>query len=251
MSFFDSFLKDLEGADLAVFDIDNTIVRGRVANSVSSLIREERSFGRTRNYLRGICGEAEVALGTVIKSISKSVVNSENWGLNKVLEILGNARISRDRIEKASENYYDTHKVSGFEDLKDILRKDYDTDMYLSSWSADVFVTPVARKVGAVGSTSQRTKYLNDCPIGLGVVLKSDEGKFIQTYTDLNEMGYSLKNSIYFGDGYNYTPFRGHVKQLISSPLAKPELKRVANFKLNRFTHDYSWLANQLKNSAY
>jgi len=242
----DEFIKNVESAELAVFDVDGVIVYGRIANSLKYLIEEERG---NENYWRGILGGLNIVIGTRLIGSYRPKIDADNWGLKKAIETIGKAGIGKDRIQKASEKYYERKKIEGIDDLVGTLKDDFDLDIYISTTSADLFIEPLVKKIGAVGFTSQETLYNDDVPIGINLRIEHSVDKYIETLNDVKSMNYDLTNSVFFGDSSSDLYFKDNVKSFVASPLAKPEVRRVADLKLDEI-HNYFWLSDELKNSA-
>ena len=242
----DEFIKNVESAELAVFDVDNVIVRGRIASSLGYLIGEERG---NENYWKAVYGAVVTIIGTTVIGSYGSKMEAENWGLRKAIDTIGEAGIEKDKIQRASEKYYERKKIEGIDDLVGTLKDDLDLDIYISTTSADIFIEPLVKKIGAVGFTSQETLYNNNIPIGIKLRMKSPVDKYVETSNDIKNMNYNLKNSIYFGDSSNDLYFKDNVKSFVASPFAKAEVRRVADLRLDE-RHNYFWLNDELKNSA-
>ncbi|MCD6478067.1 MAG: HAD family hydrolase [Candidatus Aenigmarchaeota archaeon] len=248
----DKIIKKIKDSEIVIFDVDNTIVDGRMANSALYLIDEEKERRNIKNYVIGIFGGLEVMIGT--KLISKlhpeNEIRAENWGLNKTLKILGKAGIKKERIQKAAEKYYEKHKIEGIEDLVETFKDDYGLHIWISSSGADIFLEPVVKKLGAIGFTSNMTGYSDEIPKKLFPRIRTPEERLKQTHNDIiYHVGYSLPKSIYIDDSITGLPFKDLVNVFISSPLAQPEVRRVADIELNK-ENGYLWLNEQLKYSS-
>jgi len=248
----DRYFEKIENSEVVIFDVDDSIVEGRIANSALYLIEEEKERGNFKNYLRGIFGGLEVVAGTnlIEKIHPKNKIKAENWGLNKTLKTLGKAGIKKERIQSAVERYYEEHKIEGIEDVVETFKDDYGLDIWISSGSADVFLEPVVKKMGAAGFTSNMTEYRDGIPRKLFPRISTPEERLKQTHNDtIYHAGYSLLKSIYVDNSETGLPFKDLVSVFISSPLAQHEVRRVADIKLSK-ENGYPWLNEQLKNNA-
>ncbi|MCK4635157.1 MAG: hypothetical protein KAT37_04775 [Candidatus Aenigmarchaeota archaeon] len=231
----------IEDSELQIWDYDGVIGEVRIANCLFGIIMEEKKRGNKKNYRRGIRGGLKVMAGTKIMS-PFSQMYAENWGLKKAIEIVGNTdpEIGKERIQEAALQRHENYKLSGVEAVIETLREDYGLDFYISSTSADIFIEPVAKKLGAVGFTTQEVFYEGENPKGVKLRVRN---KYEVTKNDLEEKGYSVKNSVYFGDGPSDLEFKGNSKLFFASPLAKPPVRRVADFQID----DYRNFNRELK----
>ena len=240
--------KDFDDKKAMVFDIDNTIVTGRIANSALYLISEERKKGNWGNFIGGIWNGAKIAAETKVKGYFGDKVIVENDGLRHCVKTLGKSGITKKEIHHASEKYVDRHAISGIFDLVDTLKKDYGLEPHISSLTADTFAEPIAKKFDC-DFTTQKIIYDGDIPYDLEVRMVSPLEKLTETRDDLSEKGISMKDVIYFGDSesdiFFMNSYHGAGMFICSPKTTDRKIRKNSDIKLN-WDYDYDWLNDEL-----
>ncbi len=238
----ESFFSRCDKIDTAIFDVDNTAVKGRMSNCARYLLDEEKNSGRLDNVVRGLYAGSRIMVGTKIRG---DTVSSDNWGLGKFIRTLEKSGIEKERVQNSAGYYFEKNKLPGFTDLVDTLKEDYEMSIHLVTGSPDIVIEPLAKRLGAT-YTAQKVVYRDEIPVDVEFLFNSPYEKMLKARKDLDKQNKNITDTVCFGNDGRDVFLKYCSSVFVSSPLADKETRELADIKLGG-ERGYPWLNDKLK----
>lgn len=234
------FIERLYGCKACVYDLDKTLVRGRVAKGIGlQFLKKELK----RRHLENVW----VGIRNYKKILDIAREQGEAEGLLYLSNILGQTRSADEKsMLEFSQRYIEKHSLPGAKKLISHLNKNMPS--FISTIGYDISAKIAKEYFGCYDSIGNPVIYYdhgNKNPIlkSCEIKMRTGEDKLEQTEMMLSKYGLSIADCFAIGnDPLDHGIMRG-AKLSAASPLADEETKRIANYWID----DYSSFLKELK----
>ncbi len=215
--------KDLLDCDTWIFNVDGTVVEGRVAYAGKYIIKEEAKKLHLGTVLHAVLAVRYIEREVERLTGEKGKLAADNFGLEEYHKMLSRFKIEEKRVESATYEYLREHAIPGVGDLLSGIRHETNhgkkIPFFFSSTSSDWHVKPVNSYFSGDGYFANPVYEDGQVTI----LTKTPEHRVRLT-------GHDLGSCAVFGDSEIDLAFKkAGAKIFVASPLASPEVKRVAD----------------------
>lgn len=230
---FGSALKECKSA---VYDLDNTLVEGRVAQGMGKrFLASELGRFHLRHVWLGITNYGKV------KRIAEG--SGEAYGLEYLFDVIGRTGCAnKAMMEEFARDYIQKHGLPGSKEFADYLRE-FVVNQFVSTASCDIAAIAACDLYGLGDYTANPVIYSGSVVKSCEPMIRTEVDKLYYTERMLERHGLSLSGSLVVGNDrldHKLMEFAG-VKA--ASPLADEETRRIADF----WIEDYAELMEELE----
>ncbi len=216
----------LDNIECIVLDLDNTLVKGYMAEEIgkSLLLEEIEGFMKLNN-------ESPTHLKTLLKGVigymKVKSVRDESEGLERFYKILGKFNVTKEKTYETAMKAIRKNELNGVKEFVDNLNGKYETIIVTMS---DEMSAKAAKEYFDVDySWGNPLVYKDDKIKGIELKIKDSKSKRDIVEKILEKRGFKLERCCVIGDGKNDHEIMKSAGYSMASPLADEETKRIAD----------------------